>query len=186
MLAPVDVHLHSTSDWRRVEMTFNQRFLVGSCASMPGCGGGKRGTLWLDSLSLEELALYNVLPPAWHAHHRAERRQRDHLRGGGKDYAPIVDPDLLRAHKDPARLALRLLPGSRIREGDRLLVSYYHAQPIHRGQVTICMSEPKVYDIGEKRHAWSSNIWRQPGGSSAWMRSALAAPAGPVRSAGSR
>jgi hypothetical protein len=28
-----------------------------------------------------------------------------------------------------------------------LLVSFYHALPINRGQVTVCMSEPKTYDI---------------------------------------
>ncbi|NLB96733.1 MAG: hypothetical protein GX785_13615 [Armatimonadetes bacterium] len=145
VLAPVDVHLPSTSDWRRVEMTFNS----GSWSKLrvyAGLWGGKRGTLWLDSLSLEELALYNVLRrPGTPITVRSADGATTYEEG--KDYAPIVDPDLLRAHKDPAGLALRLLPGSRIREGDRLLVSYYHAQPIHRGQVTICMSEPKVYDI---------------------------------------
>jgi len=42
---------------------------------------------------------------------------------------------------------LRLLPGGRIRDGQRLRVSWDHAMTIHAGQVTLGMSEPKVYDI---------------------------------------
>jgi hypothetical protein len=43
------------------------------------------------------------------------------------------------------------LPGSRIGAGQALRVSYYHGMAINDGQVTICMSEPKVYDIWRRQ-----------------------------------
>jgi hypothetical protein len=42
---------------------------------------------------------------------------------------------------------IRLLPGSRIRQGERLRVDYYHGISINDGQVSVCMSEPQLYDI---------------------------------------
>jgi hypothetical protein len=40
-----------------------------------------------------------------------------------------------------------LLPESRIQDGDRLRVSYYHGVSVNDGQVSVCMSEPKLYEI---------------------------------------
>ena len=46
---------------------------------------------------------------------------------------------------------IKLLPGGRIKDGERLKVSYYHGMGVNRGQVTVCMSEPEVYQIWEKQ-----------------------------------
>jgi len=67
-----------------------------------------------------------------------------------KDYAPIADPQLnFRFDHEPA--AIEIPPGSTIRNGRRLKVSYYHGMAINRGQVTVCMSEPKVYEIWDRQ-----------------------------------
>lgn len=67
-----------------------------------------------------------------------------------KDYAAIADPQLsFRFDHEP--VAIEIPPGSKIRNGQRLKVSYYHGMAINRGQVTVCMSEPKVYEIWDKQ-----------------------------------
>jgi hypothetical protein len=67
-----------------------------------------------------------------------------------RDFARVVDPKLT-FRFDRAGPTIRLLPGSRLRDGQALRVSYYHGMAINDGQVTICMSEPKVYDIWRKQ-----------------------------------
>ena len=45
-------------------------------------------------------------------------------------------------HEPPAVRA-----AGRLTEGRRVLISYYHTAVIHHGQVTCCMSAPKLYEI---------------------------------------
>jgi len=47
-------------------------------------------------------------------------------------------------HEPPV---IKILRDGRIKDAERLRVSYYHGMGINRGQVTVCMSEPKVHDI---------------------------------------
>src|SRR5262249_54007761 len=42
---------------------------------------------------------------------------------------------------------LRLTPESRIKDGDRLRVSWYHPVITQNSQVMCCLTEPKVYDL---------------------------------------
>jgi hypothetical protein len=65
----------------------------------------------------------------------------------GRDYAPLVDPGYSPYRVDRDAPPLKLLDGGRIRDGERLRVSWYHSLVINRSQVTICMAEPKVYEI---------------------------------------
>jgi len=48
---------------------------------------------------------------------------------------------------DHAPPAIKLLPGGRAKEGDTLLVSYYHAKPGIINQSSICISEPKTQEL---------------------------------------
>lgn len=145
VLVPVDLQLPATTDWRPVEMTFNSRQYA-KVRLYVGLWGGRSGRAWVDDLAIEEVGLRNVLRrPGTPVSVRGADGKTTYEEG--RDFARIEDPELLRAHTVPAGPPIRLLPGSRIREGERLLVSFYHALPINRGQVTICMSEPKVYEI---------------------------------------
>jgi hypothetical protein len=64
----------------------------------------------------------------------------------GKDYAGIRDTKLnFRFDHEPP--PIQMLPGAKISNGERLRVSYYHGMAVNNGQVTACMSEPKVYEI---------------------------------------
>jgi hypothetical protein len=69
------------------------------------------------------------------------------------DVNPIIDPLLGNDpypgeytvwHKPPT---ITLRPDSRLKEGQRILASYYHPAVIYSHQVSCCMSEPELYDI---------------------------------------
>jgi len=63
----------------------------------------------------------------------------------GRDYERIVDPQLhpWRAYHDPP--VIRLTANTRIPEGARLRVSYYHPLIVYEERVTSCLSEPKIF-----------------------------------------
>jgi len=134
--------------WRRIVMGFNSldRDTVNIYA---GVWEGKAGRLWIDDLDVEEVALLNVLRrPGTPVNVRSERTGEVYEEG--KDYGPIRDEHLdFRFDHDPP--AIKLLSGGRIQEGERLKVSYYHGMGVNSGQVTVCMSEPEVYEIWRKQ-----------------------------------
>jgi hypothetical protein len=68
----------------------------------------------------------------------------------GKDYAALETPHLSPWRDDGEALPLKLLPGGRIRDGERLRVSWYHSMVIYDGQVTVCMGEPELYEIFDR------------------------------------
>ena len=67
----------------------------------------------------------------------------------GVDYEYIRDPYLGNMRYDHPQPLIKIPAGSRISNGDSLRVSYYHGMRSNpdAGQVTVCMSEPEVYDI---------------------------------------
>jgi hypothetical protein len=143
--------LQSTGDWTRVEVVFNS-LAEKEVTLYAGQWGGRSGTLWLDDLALEELSLVNVLRrpgcPLVVASEDSGTVYKE-----GKDYDPVRDPKL---GQDPyageysfrhAGPPIRLTPKSRIEEGDKLRLSWYHPLPTHSYQVMCCLSEPRVYEI---------------------------------------
>ena len=71
----------------------------------------------------------------------------------GQDFGPVRDPKLGNVpwpgaytvwHEPPV---VPVPAGSALKEGQRVLFSYYHPPIIYRDQVTCCMAEPKVYDL---------------------------------------
>ncbi|MCX7826933.1 MAG: hypothetical protein N2689_15470 [Verrucomicrobiae bacterium] len=144
-LAPFEPGLAETGDWRKITMVFNslRHDRVGVYA---GLWGGKEGKVWLDDLRIEEVGPINVLRrPGAPVVVRSE--DGGTIYEEGKDFAALEDPRFRPWRPEHDAPALKLLPGGRIRDGERLRVSWYHAISIHESQVSICMSEPKVYDI---------------------------------------
>ena len=143
-LAPWDPQIPATTDWRRVVMGFNSleyelvRIYVGAW-------GGKSGRFWVDDFQIEEVGLLNVLRrPGTPL--TVKDRDTGRVYQEGRDFAAIKDPRLnFRFDHEPP--VIRIPPASRIRNGQRLRVSYYHGMAVNRSQVTICMSEPQVYQI---------------------------------------
>ena len=147
-LVPYDTGVVAPGDWRRIVMGFNSL----GCDKVniyAGVWEGKAGRLWIDDLEVQEVALLNVLRrPGTPVTVRSERTGEVYEEG--RDYGPIRDEQLnFRFDHEPP--TIRVLPGGRIQEGERLKVSYYHGMGVHDGQVTACMSEPEVYEIWGKQ-----------------------------------
>ena len=143
-IAPVDFTVPATSEWRQMTLGFNSLQHT-NVKIYAGVWRGKAGKLWIDDLRLEEIGLANVLRrPGTPITVRSAANGAVYEEG--RDFAEIRDPELTFRfdHDGPP---IRLTAASRIREGERLRVDYYHGQGVNRGQVTVCMSEPKVYEI---------------------------------------
>lgn len=141
-----------TQDWTQHHVVFNS-LDNGEVRLYCGTWGGRGGTLWMDDLALEETAFVDHL-----------RRPGCPLtvRGGdgtayeeGKDFAPLLDPKLGNVpwpggyevwHEPPV---LKIATGSRIKDGDRLRVGFFHTVTVYDNQVTCCLAEPKVFDLIE-------------------------------------
>lgn len=143
--------LPRTQDWQRIDITFNT--LDSADVSLYlGTWAGSSGTIWWDDVRIEPLGFVNVL-------RRAGTPLRVTSNSGaieyeeGRDFETVRDPltgmdpcagDYSSWHTPPS---IRILPGGRLQEGQRIRASYYHATVIREGSVACCMSDPKVYEI---------------------------------------
>lgn len=144
-LAPRQFNLPSTSDWRKLSMLVNS-LSYDKILLYAGLWGGKAGKVWLDDWAVEEVGPINVLHrPGTPVTVHNEENTITYLEG--KDYAPLQDPHLNPWRDDGEPLALQLLAGSRIRDGQPLRVSWYHSMLINDSQVTVCMAEPALHEI---------------------------------------
>lgn len=140
-----------TQGWTRLDVTFNS-LTHESVNLYIGVWGSRTGKMWLDDVRVEPAGFVNVL--------RREStpviiRSEDGktVYAEGRDYAKIVDPKLGNDpwagcfsawHDEPA---VSVPEKSRLKEGQRVLVSFYHTAVIYGEQVGCCMMEPKVMDI---------------------------------------
>jgi hypothetical protein len=147
-LAPFDPGVPATAEWRKVTLGFNS--LDSKMVRVyAGAWGARGGRFWLDDLAIEEIGPVNVLRrPGTPVTVRGEKTGTVYEEG--RDFAPIEDARLTFRFDHDAP-AIRMLPGGRIADGERLRVSWYHGVAIHQGQVSVCMSEPKVYDIWRRQ-----------------------------------
>jgi hypothetical protein len=143
-LSPQPFDLPSTTGWRKLTLGFNS-LSYGTVRIYAGVWGARAGRFWLDDFHIEEVGLANVLrrtgTPV-----TVRGESPGLIYEEGRDYAPIADPklDFRFDHDGPA---IAILPGGRIRNGERLRVDYCHGMSINGGQVTLCMSEPRLYEI---------------------------------------
>ncbi|MCC7261695.1 MAG: carbohydrate binding domain-containing protein [Candidatus Latescibacteria bacterium] len=136
------VHTQASQDWTRWDLIFNSLENQDAMLYL-GSWGGKEGKIWWDDLSIEEVGLVNVLRrPGCPVTVRGEDGT---LFEEGRDYAPVIDP-LLHPwrgyHQAPP---IQLTPETRIREGQRLRVSFYHSLIVYEDRVTHCLSEPRIF-----------------------------------------
>jgi hypothetical protein len=143
-LTPFNAQAPSTTDWRKVVFGFNSlgyervRLYIGAW-------GGRAGRFWVDDLGLEEVGLINVIRrPGTPVRVASESTGASYEEGA--DFESISDPllDFRFSHEGPT---IKLTAKTRIGEGERLRVSWYHAVSINDGQVSACMSEPELLDI---------------------------------------
>jgi hypothetical protein len=143
--------LESSQDWKQVEVVFNS-FDQHEANVYVGFWGEGKGTFWVDDLALEELALVNVLRrPGCPLSVKSEDGKTAFQEG--RDFGPVADPKLGRVPYegefafDHAGATIRITPGSRIKNGEKLRVSWYHPVITHGFQVMCCLSEPKLETV---------------------------------------
>ena len=139
-----------TTEWTEYVTTFNSVDFH-EVKLYAGIWGGTGGKLWLDTLSIEPVPTLNVL--------RRETlplvvaAEDGHPYQEGRDYRPVRDPKLGRSawigsydslHAPPT---IELSDDTRIREGELVTLSCYHALLMPGEQITASMADPKVYDI---------------------------------------
>jgi hypothetical protein len=138
-------------DWAQHHVMFNSlensevRFYVG----VWGCRGG---TLWLDDARLVEEPFVNLVRrPGCPLVVQDESGGTSYTEG--QDFAELRDaklgvtpwPGEFDVYHEPPQLTLT--SGSRIRNGQKVRVSYYHAVTIHDSQVPCSLTEPKVFEV---------------------------------------
>ncbi len=143
--------LAASRDWKQIHITFNT--LENTRVSLyVGTWAGRHGAIWWDDLRIEPAGFVNVLrrpgaPLAITSLDGTTTFQE------GRDFAPVKDPKMgsdpwageyTAWHKPPEA---GVPDGSRLKEGQRVLASYYHTAIIYGDQVPCCLSEPKVYEI---------------------------------------
>jgi hypothetical protein len=135
-------HTERTQDWTHYDLVFNSLDHRDATLYL-GSWSGREGKLWWDDLSVEEIGLVNVLRrPGCPVTARGENGT---LYREGRDYEKIVDPRLhpWQAYHEPP--VIKLTSSTRIHEGERLRVSYYHPIIIYEDRVTSCITEPKIF-----------------------------------------
>jgi len=117
-----------------------------------GVWKGQSGKVWWDGLTLEPGGFTNVIrrDSAPISITTSDKRS---TYVEGRDYARIVDPKLGNERWPGSYGLMHPAPvvtvpaGSRLREGDRVLASYFHVVFTKRGQVTCNLLDPKLYEI---------------------------------------
>jgi hypothetical protein len=144
-IAPRSFNLPATTGWREITTDFNS-LEYDRINLYAGVWGAKSGRLWLDDWSLEEVGPVNVLNrPGTPVTVRSE--EGDITYSEGKDYAPLKDSRFALYRPDHEAALLQIPSGSRIKNGQRLRVSWFHPEVIYDGQITVCMAEPELYEI---------------------------------------
>ncbi|MGH7143195.1 MAG: carbohydrate binding domain-containing protein [Planctomycetota bacterium] len=139
-----DTPVAATQDWQVMRIVFNS----GEAKKINlhiGGEGFKSGAFWLDDIAIEEPGLVNFLRrPGTPL--TVKNAQDGTVYTEGRDFEPLRDTDLS-FKPDHKAIPIILTKDSRIPDGAKLLVSFYHGLRLKKGQVSICMSEPAVYRI---------------------------------------
>ncbi len=153
-----------TSDWQEFQISFNTLESTAINVSV-SVGNVRGGTIWWDNMKIEPAGLANVLrrpiKPLVVKSADGSRTYMEH-----RDFEYVYDPLLGNIPNPPGREfpedaifpsnffdvwheppGITLTPHSRINEGERLLVSYYHPDVIYGQQVLCSMIDPKIYEL---------------------------------------
>ncbi|ROL56247.1 hypothetical protein D9V84_08735 [Bacteroidetes/Chlorobi group bacterium Naka2016] len=145
----------TTNGWQKYDVTFNS--LDSDTLNVYwGVWGATSGSFWLDDLVLEEVPFVNLIRRSG-APLTVSHPILDVLYKEGIDFDSLYDAKLGAVyswygeydawHQPPT---FRIKSGGRLRNGDTILISYYHTTYIYDGQVMISTTEPKTYEIIER------------------------------------
>jgi len=175
----------STQDWTKYEFDFNS--YDNSRVKFNLSTGRGNGKIWIDDLNLEEVGLVNLLrrdgcPLAVKGTDGTVYKE-------GQDFQPVSDPLLGYSQHAPVGNkistfglplksgstgwydvyhtppAIHLTPNSRIKEGQKLLVSYYSDFPTtHHEEINACFSHPETYKLVDKQISTTKALLENPHG----------------------
>ncbi len=140
-----------SQDWKFVEVVFNS-LEYDAVNIYAGYWGEGKGSLWIDDLALDDLGLVNVLrrPGCPFTVTSSDGKT---VYEEGRDFEPVADRKLGNvpyagefefSHEAPI---IKLKSQSRLRDGQKLKVSWYHPVLTHGSQIMCCPSEPKTYEL---------------------------------------
>lgn len=136
-------HADKTQDWKRYDLVFNSLENTNGIVYL-GTWYGKAGKLWWDDFQIEEIGLVNLLRrPGCPLTVQGEDGTTFEE---GRDFEQVRDTQLhpWLAFHEPARI--KLTANTRIKDGARLRVSYYHPIIVYEDRLTACISEPHIFD----------------------------------------
>jgi len=142
---PVIHRRPTTLPWTHISVPVQTKS-YGDVTIYAGTYRGDKGKVWMDDFAIRPAGLPDVLrrPGCPFVVKNAKTLQ---VYDEGIDYEPV--PGLVRGKRRAApgtSLEIRLTKDSRMKPGDKLLVSGYRATAVKGGtQVCVCMSEPELY-----------------------------------------
>ncbi len=161
-LSYTDLHVKKTQDWTVHHITFNslENTEVGVYI---GAWGGGAGTWWVKDAMIEESAPVNLL--------RREGCPFTVTREGGPelkegvDFEPYRDPRLGNQPYGGQYEVFHDVPPlkTKLPDGTRLRVSYFHTHVIYDEQVCGCVSEPAFMNLLKKQATDMQKTWGAPG-----------------------
>ena len=163
-LAHQQFGLKPTADWTKFEIVFNTL----DCEKVGiyvGSWGGQKGKLWLDDIRLEPGGFVNLIRRPGIKFQITSEDGKTVYREG-RDFAAAVDPKLgnmpfLGSFQTwYAGPEVAVPPGSRLKEGQRVLASYSHAMVIYGYGVFACWNEPKMWTIMGRNLAICHEVMR--------------------------
>lgn len=150
-LSLVDFEVESTQDWKQHSVVFNSQDYE-QADFFIGAWGLRSGRFWIDRVEIRECLGINLV-----------RREGCPVKvtdsTGEIEYQEGIDFDYWQFrqignrqwpgtyHLDHQDIPLIVKPGSRIRDGQQLKISYYAVPVIGSGQVGICLSHPRTYGV---------------------------------------
>jgi len=150
-LNQLNLPIKETQDWQTVDITFNS-LNYSEVNFYLGVWGGKKGKIWWDDVHIEPAGLVNVIRREG-TPFVVKSEDGKTVYTEGKDFDGAVDPKLGNIvwagdynvwHEAPI---MTVPAGSKLKDGQKIAVSYYHPALIYDSVVMCCMSEPKLYEI---------------------------------------
>lgn len=166
LLTCEDLSRQATQDWTRYDIVFDSLDNNEVQISL-GVWDGTGGKIWLDDANMEELGPTNIVRRSEYP--LVVKGEDGTVYSEGIDYQTVTDPLLGMApipgvydayHASPAII---MTNNSRIKEGERLRVSYYYAGIPFGGPVAVSLTDPKAESLFRDQISQVNNTFHPNG-----------------------
>jgi len=158
-LSYTNLEVKEDEDWTKHETVFNSLDAT-SVEFWVGAAESRGGTIWFDDLTLEPAGLLNVVVREA-TPFKVTSADGSVTYTEGRDYDPIIPSTANEIYKRVAVARPLILPlTTRIKDGERLLISYFHTVLIYDDQIGCSMEDPKVFEMMETQMKNTAEIWQ--------------------------